>query len=94
VEVRTCVGIDDKPLPQTKLYPNPTSGLLTIELPTDGEHTFLLYNLLGQQVLAATLTEKKTTLDLSQPPGIYLYRITAFDTYWSGTTFSGKLLVE
>lgn len=51
-----------------KVYPNPTSGVFTVE---GGGHLSVM-NLLGQEILAQEI-EGKTTLEL--PKGIYLMRL-------------------
>jgi hypothetical protein len=74
---------------QAKLYPNPTTGTLTIELPSGQGGSMALYNLLGQSIYQTTLSGGQTTLTLNLPPGLYLYRIGS-----GGKAVNGKLLVE
>jgi hypothetical protein len=77
-----------------RIYPNPTNGLLTIELPQHpSNQTFTLYNLLGERLLSKPLTETKTSLTLYFPPGIYLYQITGNGPS-HGVVQNGKLVVE
>ncbi len=83
------VGITETTNLQAKLYPNPTTGTLTIELPGGQGGSMALYNLLGQSVYQATLAGGQTTLTLNLPPGLYLYRISS-----GGKAVNGKLLVE
>ncbi len=82
-------GITETPTLQAKLYPNPTTGTLTIELPGGQGGIMALYNLLGQSMYQATLAGGQTTLALNLPPGLYLYRIGS-----GGKAVNGKLLVE
>ncbi len=90
VKVETCTGITETPTLQAKLYPNPTNGLLTVEVPQSaGGFTFRLFNLLGQQVLEYPLEHDKTTFPLDFAKGIYLYQITAHN--WQ--VQNGKLVV-
>lgn len=91
----TITGLNDISTPPlgANLYPNPIAqwrGNLTITLPNANEaHLFSLYNLLGEEVHQASLSQTSTTLHLNLPSGIYLYRIT------QGTqTQTGKLVVE
>lgn len=92
-----CVtGIEDFSNPlQAKLYPNPTTNYLTVELPnTNGQaHTLTLYNLLGQRMYEAPLTGTTTTLQINIPPGLYLYQINANGPR-HGVVQNGKLVVE
>jgi len=74
---------------QARIYPNPTTGTLTIELPNGQGGSMALYNLLGQSVYQTTLAGGQTTLALNLPPGLYLYRIGS-----GGKAVNGKLLVE
>ncbi len=72
------------------LYPNPTTGNLTIELPSEATgYTFTLYNILGQLLYESPLAQVTTVLSINQPPGLYLYQITG-----NGAVQNGKLLVE
>jgi hypothetical protein len=90
VEVRTCVGITETSALQAKLYPNPTNGVLTIELPASAKgYSFKLFNLLGQQIIDTKLAQEKTVLQLNYPTGIYLYQVTH-----NGQVQNGKLVVE
>ncbi len=85
-----CVtGITETTTLQAKLYPNPTMGTLTVELPNGQGGSMALYNLFGQSIYQTTLTGGQTTLALNLPPGLYLYRIGS-----GGKAVNGKLLVE
>jgi hypothetical protein len=60
------------------VYPNPTSGLLNIEmnLHEGDDAIFEFYSLTGTQVLSARLNSGGTEIDMSEClPGIYFYRI-------------------
>lgn len=90
IEVRNCdtVGILETANLQAKLYPNPTTGTLTIELPSGQEGSIELYNLLGQSVFNATINGT-TTLQTELPQGVYIYQITQ-----GGKSKMGRLIVE
>jgi len=49
------VGIEQSETEKIKLFPNPTDGLLTVELPSEAtrELTFIVYNMLGEVVYNA-----------------------------------------
>lgn len=83
-----CTGITETPTLEAKLYPNPTTGTLTIELPTGQEGIITLYNLLGQNVFNAEVIGT-TTLQTDLPKGVYIYRIAQ-----GGKYMNGKLVVE
>jgi len=70
----------DAAQPQIQLFPNPTSGLLHLKLPTEMNHhgaLLKLYGIKGNPVHSLTL-QWNTTIDLNSlniPPGIYIVRI-------------------
>jgi len=81
VEYSTQVGVDDFGAAEVKIYPNPTSGIVTIEMPFEDNETMMeVISMTGQMVLkrkvfpnGGVITE---TLDLSdQAKGIYMIRI-------------------
>ena len=70
------VGIlDNKPVSKMlKLYPNPTSGNLTVEAPEKG--TLFVFNLNGFLLLQRELTEPSTTIDVNTLlGGVYLVKL-------------------
>ncbi|MGH1433201.1 MAG: T9SS type A sorting domain-containing protein [Lewinella sp.] len=60
-----------------KVYPNPTSGLLQVDLPEQASTAHLsLYNLQGQLVQQQAADSNTATMDLSNlPAGMYLLRV-------------------
>lgn len=62
---------------QAKVYPNPTSGLLLVDLPQHaGMAQIVLYDVNGRQMLQQTDNTPSLTLDLSAlPNGIYLLKV-------------------
>ena len=64
---------------QIKIHPNPTSGLLKIEvigINADDQCQLRLFNASGQQIISQQATSTTTSLDISsRPNGIYLLRI-------------------
>lgn len=69
------------PLPGTiglRIYPNPTSGKLTIALPTTGtgEAEVCVMNPAGQRILLTRIRDIRGEIDLSgQAPGLYSVRV-------------------
>lgn len=63
------------PVPTIKLYPNPTSGTITVE--TEIENTAIhIYNLAGMEVQKQILSAGSNTLHFNAlAKGIYIYRI-------------------
>ncbi len=60
-------------LTKIRAYPNPTRGDLFISMQGNGEHTFVIYSLLGKTVDKGTFTNKVNVTDL--PTGIYMLNI-------------------
>jgi len=70
----TNVSVEENSLANVKLYPNPTSGQLTIE----GAETasVSIYDLVGQCVMQTKTTDGHAVLDMSQlQNGIYLIKV-------------------
>jgi len=64
-----------------RIYPNPSRGLLTIDLGEidDSRNEMKLYNMLGQNVLSLTFVGNKTQIDLQAAgiaSGLYFVEIT------------------
>ncbi|MCO6491430.1 MAG: zinc-dependent metalloprotease [Phaeodactylibacter sp.] len=63
-----------------KLYPNPSQGILTLELPGGcGPATVIFYNLQGQTALKQSLSEGRHLINLPSgrfKPGVYLVEFT------------------
>lgn len=75
-----------------KIYPNPSNGILNIEItPSISEHTdtyeFKLYDMLGKRVYQSVLHRDINTISVSQlPPGVYTYHL--------GTSVRGMVVLE
>lgn len=58
---------------EINLYPNPSQGLITIEMESDKSKSFTLINANGAVIMQDRLVDKETTIDLSHlPSGMYL----------------------
>jgi len=60
-----------------KVYPNPGSGLFTIQLQNvNDKNQLLIYNTIGEKVYDGHMNASSMQIDLNnQPNGIYLYRV-------------------
>lgn len=61
-----------------RIYPNPTKGLLKIEIPDIGDikPTLVVYNLQGKQIIHKVVSGPTSTINLSnQPSGMYIMKI-------------------
>ena len=73
---------------QINIYPNPTNGVLKVEilhLPDHQTAEIRLYNLSGHLIISRKTTDDATTIDISRKPaGIYVMTIKAgeYHTEW------------
>ncbi len=76
-----------------KVYPNPSNGVFTFEIPTDLKNAQIrVYNLLGQEVNTAIVNGGKSQLNISnQSKGVYLYRVLNEN---GASVSTGRLVVE
>lgn len=92
VEVKECqlVGINEAPLTQINLYPNPATDQLYIKLPDNIPTAQLeFYSLLGAKLLQSPV-HHQNPIDISQlPKGMYVYRVRV-----GNSVHNGKLLIE
>ncbi len=74
----SAVGVAEINMVTTKVFPNPTSSLLSFDFDKSITGELLLYNQLGQVVVKEYLNSQKyTQINVSQlQPGIYIYRTT------------------
>ncbi|MFC5269835.1 T9SS type A sorting domain-containing protein [Adhaeribacter terreus] len=76
--IYTVSGLKEELQNSFSLYPNPTSGFLTLELSTAQSAEVTIFNALSQQILHKTVakTEEKVQFDLSKvAKGIYLVQV-------------------
>ncbi|WP_372776638.1 T9SS type A sorting domain-containing protein [Mangrovibacterium sp.] len=64
---------------EIKIYPNPTKGLLRVEIPLQGNEkrvVLQVYNMQGALISDQVVSDEITQVDLyNHPPGMYLLRI-------------------
>jgi hypothetical protein len=62
---------------QLSLYPNPTNGILNIELPKEDKSSIAVFNLLGKVIYSSDGSDTdKVSINLTnEPKGIYIIRI-------------------
>src|SRR5690606_15177392 len=61
-----------------RIYPNPTKGVLKVEIPDIGDikPTLVVYNLQGKQLVHKTVSNQISTINLSvHPAGMYIMKI-------------------
>jgi len=76
---------------ELKIYPNPTDGLLKVEilnLPEDETADILLYDLAGKLITSHRKAGNFTEINIGgQPAGIYLMKIVAGKTTFGGSQY-------
>jgi len=77
-DCETVVSINDyTPKPGViKVYPNPTNFIITVARSSNQVKQYSVFNVLGQQVLSGSITQKNTDIDLSDlVSNIYFMKI-------------------
>ncbi len=71
----TGVNEEFNPKNSIHIYPNPTTGIVNIDLNGNKDFTVQVFNLLGEEVLRKHMTNFSNEMDLStQPKGIYFVK--------------------
>jgi hypothetical protein len=79
VIVASTVGIKENVSTLISIYPNPNTGMFTIDLGKSANGTFELFDMQGKLIYSSTLTSAKTDLNLQIASGIYNLRINNAD---------------
>ncbi|MFM1875491.1 MAG: hypothetical protein RL266_1228 [Bacteroidota bacterium] len=93
IQFLTTVGIDEAPSENTwNVYPNPTEGVLNVQVLKGAQAEIQILDLAGKLVKVATVNDAGQTVDLSElKDGIYIYRLKSIDDV---TLRTGRLLVN
>lgn len=78
LQAKKEVLIDQVGLQETRIYPNPTKGILKVDLPllVEKNTTIRLYNSTGKLIIQQVAVESNNELNLSSyPPGLYIMSI-------------------
>jgi hypothetical protein len=74
--VSPCLGIDEMVFGNVTIFPNPTTGLLNINVGKFSENMVInLFDMLGKVVLNTKLQNKESILQLNVMPGMYILEI-------------------
>lgn len=75
------VGVGElNPVNELSVFPNPTSGLCTIDLNHEEIKEVCVYDFLGKAILSKEVSNNHVTIDLTEfPDGIYILRIITKD---------------
>lgn len=72
----TGVGIADvADQLNVQVYPNPNTGIVTLQLSGFQLATFELYNLLGERLMSQPINQPQTELQLHVAEGVYIYHV-------------------
>ena len=72
----TVFGVDEFALTGVKMYPNPASNNVTIELPNGAPHQVLVYNSFGQKMNEEVSSQASTTINLANfANGVYIIEV-------------------
>ena len=70
------LDIEDAVLSAPSLFPTPSTGLVSIEMPEHGEHILIVRSIEGREILAERFVGRTFVEDFSDlSPGIYLFTI-------------------
>lgn len=76
ITVSACVGINEQSADAVRIYPNPSTGLLTI-VSGSPENVVTVFNAIGETVMTQQSNTTQVTIDLSaQTNGIYFVQVT------------------
>ncbi len=75
--VSKCTSLSENDVfANLKVYPNPSSGLYTVEFAKDGSKSVVVMNAVGSIVLQTVTTEDTTTIDLTSfSNGVYFVKV-------------------
>lgn len=73
-----------------KILPNPSNGTFTLELENLEKGSIEIYNIIGEKIYQAEISNPKSIITLNEPQGIYFYRMMSSKQLVS----SGKLIIE
>jgi hypothetical protein len=71
-------GIIENSIQKHLVYPNPTTGVFTIECKSTNHDgcCFRIYDIFGRLLISNSLTKENNPIDLSsQPAGIYFFQL-------------------
>ena len=86
---QSALGVASFNTPKVSMYPNPTSGIVTIEASSVIE-SITVYNVLGQEMLSQKGNSASETLNISNlKSGVYLVRTTS-----NGKTATSRIVKE
>ncbi|MCT4637548.1 MAG: T9SS type A sorting domain-containing protein [Bacteroidales bacterium] len=90
ITVTKSTAIDNLSVIGAKIYPNPVTDILNIELPTTGSYRVTVLNSIGDVVTQKTTQSVNTTIDMSAyNSGIYIIKVTT-----GNRSYTGKIIKQ
>lgn len=80
VVVDICTGISNAAFQRdaVKLFPNPSTGLFTVQFDFEGEKSVVIVNSVGQVILQSTGTQQEQSIDLNEfAKGVYFVKVSS-----------------
>lgn len=79
ITIDITTGISKNEISKLDIYPNPTTGMVNIAMPTNTSNfNVTVFNVVGEQVLTSNVNSNKTVVDLNnQPNGVYFVKVTS-----------------
>ncbi|MCT4636084.1 MAG: T9SS type A sorting domain-containing protein [Bacteroidales bacterium] len=85
ITVTKSTAIDNLSAIGAKIYPNPVTGILNIELPETGSYTVTVFNSTGDIISQKTTSSVNTAIDMSAyNSGIYIIKVTTGNRSYTG----------
>jgi hypothetical protein len=75
---------------ETTVYPNPSTGMVSVALTEKGSNKIDVYNMIGERVYSTSTSSNYVSFDLSnQPNGVYFIKVTS-----NGEVTTKKILLS
>jgi hypothetical protein len=76
INTTVLLATPEQSLEKIRIYPNPASDYITLNIPFNDSGTAIFYNVLGQEVMTQELTSINSKIDISElHSGIYMLTI-------------------
>ena len=82
VFISSSVGITNPEAKNITVFPNPTSGAITISNPSGNEIRATVYDVIGNEILKAKGLGEQIKLDLDSKPGFYFLKIESAEGFF------------
>ncbi len=87
---KTAGSVTDLPKQEIKIYPNPSSGKLTLKAIGIELTSIEIYTMTGEKVYQSEITNPNSEINLNLPAGMYFYQVKNKKQFVA----SGKLIIQ